>query len=400
MIIVSLVCSTVLLGALFAVARSPSRTQLVLVMGVAAFFVPPFCSFFLPAVGLQVVFALLAAVLCGQRVAGASAFRRSMVAATVAGYSFAAMIAAREQYEMNALATKYPIESMTPRLAYETRHQESDRAAGVVQMSFPLGDGWDVLSRHQEHSFSLRRSALAQLHSSTVVRFLESPAFGVGRMTNLVNEGWLSSGDDPAVPQPDVARNDNATPEPESSAERGDLDAARMVGAGDRQLNAGDFWNAHANTLAEFVSPDRYGLIRSRDEVAGFLSHRIGPRADLHFGTALPPPERLELVSLLKFAEPRVYVSENLPRMDELRDALTRSLDPFEQKALESLHRGEDIVSTDQPGTMRALGAIRALKQCLQCHTTQEGQLLGAFSYRWKGTPVAPLPASPPRSAT
>ncbi len=48
---------------------------------------------------------------------------------------------------------------------------------------------------------------------------------------------------------------------------------------------------------------------------------------------------RLELVSLLKFDEPRVYVLDCLPRMDQLPsdDVLTRALNEFEQSSLESL---------------------------------------------------------------
>ncbi|HVU89715.1 MAG TPA: hypothetical protein VHD36_20465 [Pirellulales bacterium] len=111
-------------------------------------------------------------------------------------------------------------------------------------------------------------------------------------------------------------------------------------------------------------------------------------------------PDRVELVSLLKFSEPRVYVSDYLPAMDELRDAPTRPLDAFEQQGLAALKNGEDIVSEDKPPTIRALGALRALKQCLQCHTVEEGRLLGAFSYRWGPAKPTPQPVPPTPDAT
>jgi hypothetical protein len=72
------------------------------------------------------------------------------------------------------------------------------------------------------------------------------------------------------------------------------------------------------------------------------------------------------------------YVSANLPRMEELRDAPTRPLDPFEVVGLEALRGGKDLFARGTDKQARMLGAIRATRQCLQCHG---GDLLGAFSY-------------------
>jgi hypothetical protein len=145
----------------------------------------------------------------------------------------------------------------------------------------------------------------------------------------------------------------------------------------------------HANNLANFASPDREGLIRDRDHVAGFLPHSITQRHERFENHRAPPPNlRIELVSLLKFDEPRIYVSKYLPGMEELAKAATRPLDAFEQHALSALRQGEDIVSEEQSNKLRAMGALRALKQCLQCHTVQEGELLGAFSYTAWPTPA------------
>jgi len=86
-------------------------------------------------------------------------------------------------------------------------------------------------------------------------------------------------------------------------------------------------------------------------------------------------------VGLLLHAEPVVYVSEHLPRMDEQREAPTRPLDRFEASALEGLRRGEDILVQETAGNLRMLGAIRNAKQCIECHGGERGDLLGAFSY-------------------
>src|SRR5260370_2629567 len=92
--------------------------------------------------------------------------------------------------------------------------------------------------------------------------------------------------------------------------------------------------------------------------------------------------QALDLLSLLKHEEPVAYLSEHLPRMDELREAKTRPLDAFERDALEVLRRGEDLKVQNASREIRMLGSIRAVKQCLQCHEVERGDLLCAFSYR------------------
>ena len=92
------------------------------------------------------------------------------------------------------------------------------------------------------------------------------------------------------------------------------------------------------------------------------------PPAPPHHPKALAHPqwrperwqvERLALVGLLKYDEPVVYLSDYLPKMDELRDAPTRPLDAFEQAALSALRGGEDLMVQDGPDRMRMLGSLR-----------------------------------------
>jgi hypothetical protein len=82
--------------------------------------------------------------------------------------------------------------------------------------------------------------------------------------------------------------------------------------------------------------------------------------------------------------EPVAYVSEHLPKMDELREAPTRALDNFEEMGLKQIQRGEDLYARESGSTLRLLGAIRATKQCTTCHACDRGDLLGAFSYTLK----------------
>jgi hypothetical protein len=99
-----------------------------------------------------------------------------------------------------------------------------------------------------------------------------------------------------------------------------------------------------------------------------------------------PPKERwlitrLELVSLLKHKEPAVYVSGELPRMEDLKKSKTRPPSEFEAKALKALRDGEDVVTEATTNHIRMVGALRASKQCLECHQVRRGDVLGAFSY-------------------
>jgi hypothetical protein len=91
---------------------------------------------------------------------------------------------------------------------------------------------------------------------------------------------------------------------------------------------------------------------------------------------------RLDLVSLFKHAEPVAYVSEELPRMDQLRKAPTRPLDELEKTMLVELQQGEDLQVLLAGDRIRMMGSIRAAKQCRDCHEVQRGELLGAFSYK------------------
>jgi hypothetical protein len=91
---------------------------------------------------------------------------------------------------------------------------------------------------------------------------------------------------------------------------------------------------------------------------------------------------RLELVGLLKHKEPAVYLSDFLPRMDQLRKAKTRPPTAFEQRALCQVQAGDDLVVEASANQIRMMGSLRAAKQCLACHHARRGDLLGTFSYQ------------------
>ena len=131
-------------------------------------------------------------------------------------------------------------------------------------------------------------------------------------------------------------------------------------------------------SVLDFANQRDFGYVQDRHHVAGFQPHAFSQIP------ASPKDlivETVDLVSLLLHGEPVAYVSADLPRMDELREAPTRPLDAFETPALDRLRDGEDLLTTEAGTYLRMLGSIRSAKQCVQCHGGERGDLLGAFSY-------------------
>jgi hypothetical protein len=139
-----------------------------------------------------------------------------------------------------------------------------------------------------------------------------------------------------------------------------------------------DDWSMHRSGIADFAHPDNFGFIKDRQHVAGFQPHYLSKPPKSPETWSL---QTLELIGLAVHEKPVAYVSENLPRMEELREAPKRPLDEFEAVGLASLRSGEDLFVRDRLEGRRMLGAIRATKQCVACHSCERGDLLGAFSY-------------------
>lgn len=160
----------------------------------------------------------------------------------------------------------------------------------------------------------------------------------------------------------------------------------------------------HEMARRNFVLPRSFGHVESVDRTPGFVPHGMASHPHSHSPSdaAQPskpgmPPEtwkiaRLELVSLLKHDGPRVYLSEHLPNMKELKGAKTRELNAFETSALEKLAAGEELESRATPNQIVMLGAVRASNTCTQCHNVPRGALLGAFSYDLRRIPSIEVP--------
>lgn len=256
---------------------------------------------------------------------------------------------------------QFPFRSLTARLAFEKSKpgqlpsEPLTQLAGMVSVNLNEQDGrleqWD--------NYIDRVWALRQLHESSYLQFAVAAGFGPARMPYLNRNRVELEPRTPLKVPVSVAIDTTQT---------GKLDVDRM----------------HRDAILSFAEPERMGFIRSREEVTGFEAHEVTALTDYDSDPASVKNwqvTRLELVSLLRHSEPRVYVSNTMPRMDQLEEVEHRALNDFEKNALPQLNTQTDLVVDIQPDQIRMLGSVRAGKTCLQCHEGERGKLLGAFTY-------------------
>jgi len=174
----------------------------------------------------------------------------------------------------------------------------------------------------------------------------------------------------------------------------------RKKGAGASLLSPSDFdiKQIHYELVELFAAKYHLGVYVSREEVTGFIPHRL--RLPI-FSRQEKIPGRVFLSWLargrnskktkyevrsvhLVYGRPDgefVYKSKYLPNLKELSSSRTRLMDAFEQAGWAELSAGKDLVARRQGKTVIAIGAIRAKQWCRKCHATKDGQLMGAFSY-------------------
>jgi hypothetical protein len=236
----------------------------------------------------------------------------------------------------------------------------------VVSLAPAASDPLVSLEMHLESHNGMndyRAISLRILHEDAVRLFVNQQGFGATRMISI-SAFSLGRGvrREPPIPQPG-----NRSPSPWI------LDSLPDNSKDDGLLSL------HQGSVLDFVNADNFGFFKDRRHVAGFQEHQI---------SQTPTPaepwtlQTLDLIGIALHEKPVAYVSEYLPRMDELRAAPTRTLDDFEAAGLTALERGDELFVRDRGEERRMLGAIRAARQCLACHGAERGDLLGAFSYR------------------
>lgn len=308
----------------------------------------------------------------------------------------------KEQVE--ALKKKYPFESLSARL----KHEEKYRGAKPPILTADASRRLDQLDQ-MVPAKTVRAESLQMLHSLKVEEFISKSGVGISR---LPRPGFHSV--EPYVSEPikldasmeissaeaDLTPSDRLREDPGSAAP-----AVPHLHLMPSRQEIGSF---HENNAVSFALPQNFGYVESRDRTAGFVLHgayyHLIPPLDL--AQSRPEDEakdqkhwkvqRMQLVSLLKHDTPHVYLSEHLPRMEEISSATvpTRELSEFEAAALKKLRSGRDLQTSSTPNHIEMLGAVRAGTSCLQCHEVPRGTLLGAFSYDLRRDPPIKVPAA------
>jgi len=332
-----------------------------------------------PATGLQSLLTFLFSLGCLAAGATPRTVVRACVAAMLASYALVLSFSAHELYTTTKLREHFPVESVAARLAYETAVHGSRHEAQIEPPAL-AEDAERRLSSFEgqgDWRSDIRRNSLAALHDRTRDEFVIARGFGPVRMMGVHADRVELPAAEPIALPPAV----ETPPEYEGASPdiTADPEVAGIALPGDEALAT-----MHNVAALDFVNPLRMGYVRDRDHVVGFEAHRFLTMPQL------PSNEpsrtswqilRLELVSLLKHEAPVAYVSKNLPQMDELKVAPTRSLDAFELGAIARLRSDEDIVVNESNDRIRMVGSLRAAKNCLGCHSARRGDLLGAFTY-------------------
>ncbi len=367
MLVIALFLSAILLlVANHAAGRRAYHVVGFLAFGVALIFLLGLVTIFLPPVALQFVLMTAAMLVWRAKSKKASSFLGPSLLATAAAYGVALYLSLTgDMREYARLGERFPYQSMEARLPAPHSPAAGMPPSRDTNEQMTLLE--DAVQKRQERYIARQRAnMLRRLHEEKVALFLNSSGFGVARMSRLASERGITyklRSNDPVL-QP-------ASPAPPSGSA---ADPPPRLSVSDDEGLSG----LHREGLVDFVYPVGFGYVKDRRHVAGFQAHRF---------SGVPGPEalwevwRLDLVGLLVHDKPVVYVSENLPSMDQLRGAPTRPLDGFEAAGLEKLRRGEYLIAADVPGALRMLGAIRSVKQCVDCHGGERGDLLGAFSY-------------------
>jgi hypothetical protein len=316
--------------------------------------------------------------------------------------------------EVMSLREQYPPVSLAERLGYETRHAQS--AMSDSRTAFhPLTDPdlhlpepiSSELSRIEQRlrdadatQYRRMRSlqSLDRVHNGFVDEFVRAQGFGRVRTRALpARRAFIEIPELRNLPEPPAVDSEAMdSPGQLLTVAEGPPQELPVQSSAPDEV---DLRDVHEAGAADFANPAGFGYVVPRIRMIGFQPH--GFRTSPELPTSEDGSSRwqiigVELVSLLKHAAPGVYLSKNLPRMDELIDAPTRPLDSFETQSLEKLRAGEEIVVERQRDELRMLGSLRAARQCTECHSVSRGDLLGAFTYRLRREGAArPQPAQP-----
>jgi hypothetical protein len=282
--------------------------------------------------------------------------------------------------KLKAMRQEFPIVSLVDRLRYE-RSTKRQLVSKNLSLSGAVAEQLATMESDLE-SKNYREFQLGRIHSDRYLAFARTMGFGIGRVPFLPSSEYLRQ-----PPLRDIGFDEFVN---RNAYDASSYQWRQFVETG----KSSDIEHLHSASRSDFIDPNSFGsiisdtavgaVLRPPSMIAGFIEHA------LHYSpnSSMEAPnswiiERLELISLLKFDEPRVYVLDHLPRMDQLSsdEVPTRPLDKFESAALAKLWTEQDVVVELKENHYRMLGSLRAAKQCANCHGVERGELLGAFSY-------------------
>jgi hypothetical protein len=300
--------------------------------------------------------------------------------AKLSGRSFAALLvfllgaaqllhhlqASEDVEEMRELRRRFPVASIRSRLAFHERPAQLQPTGNTVRAKEVRASG-------------VRAWKLEWLHSQHYEEFVSAAGFGAMRMPH-VRIG--------SIQLPPLTR--LATTPEGVCFDLNDRPGRRLP-------EPALLTSAFRRDLGDFLNVERLGYYESVDRVIGFEPHAMSERpSPIQVETETWQVARLELVSLLRHDAPRVYMSGELPNLEELDRFETRELDEFEQWALGKLQDQHEIATTEEPSMIRLLGAVRAAESCIACHDVPVKSLLGAFSYEIRPVLTHSESVSPP----
>ncbi|WP_020474344.1 hypothetical protein [Zavarzinella formosa] len=365
MLILLLFLSMILLVVVNHAARRPGRpVGVVSATGLVILFLTFFAEVFAPLVVMQIFIVYPAFYIWRWSSGTPRQFLIISVSVTVLVYGVIGRKGFEKEREWAELRERYPYQSLEARLPTSAMSLNKNKLSDDSENQLEVLE--EKISTTQSLRFIYRRQALAQLHEAKTILFSDSMGFGISRMRARPSDTHIKAGLHPDV---NISQPASLLEVPQPNGRSSPV----LLRFENEELRE---W--HIKGIVDFTYPNAFGYMRDIRHVAGFESHRF---------SELPAPvlqwevRRLDLAGLLTHENPVVYVSENLPCMDELRGAPTRSLDEFETPALEKLRQGEHLQVVNSSEGVRMLGAIRCVKQCEECHNSKRGDLLGAFSY-------------------
>lgn len=272
------------------------------------------------------------------------------------------------------LRAEYPIIDLTSRKA---------RLKGLSESPVNLGkEGHEMQSRLQvvygNGSAPSMMHSLKRVHDTQFERFVRSPGFGHVRLNPRLIPYWVK----PTFEMASNTKTDRVSGYDYDYSTTFRPLAAEPTEAREK-LSPTD---VHLWTYFDFLHPTTFGEALDQGTYVANRPHGVSYPSSLLLNSERFSLEKLELMGLLLHESPVVYETDGMPDMESIAkgEIATRALNSFEADSLGKLRNGESLVIENGGEKLLMVGAVRAIDQCSECHQSNPGDLLGAFSYEFR----------------